>query len=63
MSKELDELNKAIWESMSKEQRMKHTCHLMALRASIAAEAITIASRSRLDEWDDHEFHELNELS
>ena len=53
MSKELDELNKAIWESMSKEQRMKQTFHLMALRASIAAEAITIASRSRLDEWDD----------
>jgi hypothetical protein len=41
MSKELDELNKAIWESMSKEQRIKQTSHLMALRSSIAAEAST----------------------
>ena len=46
MSKELDELNKAIWESMSKEQRTKQTCHLMALRASMAAEAATIAPSS-----------------
>ncbi len=58
MSKELDELNKAIWESMSKEQRIKYTCHLMALRASIATEAITIASRSRLNEWVEHELNE-----
>lgn len=38
MSKDLDELNKAIWDAMPKEQRIKQTCNLMALRASIAAE-------------------------